>query len=130
MTQSELVTQPKVEPVQEVKAISSPTRKALRRFRRHRLAMFGVCGIIILVIAALLGSETAALTQDLKNANKPPSAQFFFGTDRTGRDVFARTLVGGRVSLMVGLVAVVFSTLIGVTLGALAGFYRGWVDMV
>ena len=130
MTQSELVTQPKVEPVQEVKAISSPTRKALRRFRRHRLAMFGVCVIIILVIAALLGSETAALTQDLKNANKPPSAQFFFGTDRTGRDVFARTLVGGRVSLMVGLVAVVFSTLIGVTLGALAGFYRGWVDMV
>lgn len=130
MTQSELVTQPQVAQAQDIKPSSTPTRKALRRFRRHRLAMFGVCVIVVLVIAALLGSETAALTQNLKNANKPPSAEFFFGTDRTGRDVFARTLVGGRVSLMVGLVAVVFSTLIGVTLGALAGFYRGWVDMI
>jgi peptide/nickel transport system permease protein len=107
---------------------ASPARKALRRFRRHRLAMLGVVIIVVLVIAALLGSERAALTPDLKNTNKPPSLQHPFGTDRTGRDVFARTLVGGRVSLSVGLVAVVFSTLIGTTLGALAGFRRGRVD--
>jgi peptide/nickel transport system permease protein len=130
MAHSELINQPLAEEAQIVRPPVSPMGKALRRFRRHRLAMFGVVTIIVLVIAALLGSEPAALTQDLKNANKPPSLAFPFGTDRTGRDVFARTLVGGRVSLSVGLVAVVFSTLIGTTLGALAGYRRGWVDTV
>lgn len=110
------------------RASLSPFRKALRRFRRHRLAMIGVVIIAVLVVAALLGSEEAALKPNLRNANQPPSLAHPFGTDRTGRDVFARTLVGGRVSLSVGLVAVFFSTLIGTVTGALAGFYRGWVD--
>ena len=127
MAKSEILNQPAIE-LPAVSAPASPTRKALRRFRRHRLAMIGVVIILVLVVAALLGSTQAALTQNLKNANKPPSLQHPFGTDRTGRDVFARTLVGGRVSLSVGLVAVLFSTLIGTTLGALAGYRRGWVD--
>ena len=127
MAQTELLNNPTVE-LPTVAAPASPMRKALRRFRRHRLAMIGVVIIVVLVVAALLGSTQAALTQSLKDANKPPSLQHPFGTDRTGRDVFARTLVGGRVSLSVGLVAVLFSTLIGTTLGALAGYRRGWVD--
>src|SRR5690348_264612 len=102
MAQSELANQPAVQRTPVAPPVS-PTRKALRRFRRHRLAMFGVVVILVLVVAALLGSEQAALTQSLKNANKPPSLEHPFGTDRTGRDVFARTLVGGRVSLSVGL---------------------------
>jgi peptide/nickel transport system permease protein len=109
---------------------TSPGRKALRRFRRHRLAMLGVVIIVILVVAALVGNEPAALTPNLKLTNKPPSLEHPFGTDRTGRDVLARTLVGGRVSLSVGLVAVLFSTAIGTVLGALAGFYRGLVDQI
>jgi peptide/nickel transport system permease protein len=129
MAQSEVITQPAVE-LPAAASPASPTKKALRRFRRHRLAMLGIVIIIILVIAALLGSEHAALTPDLKHANMPPSVEHLFGTDRTGRDVFARTLVGGRVSLSVGLVAVLFSTLIGTTLGALAGYQRGWVDQM
>jgi peptide/nickel transport system permease protein len=127
MAHSELVNQPPIE-LPTVAAPASPTRKALRRFRRHRLAMVGVVIIVLLVVAALLGAEQAALTQNLRNANKPPSLEHPFGTDRTGRDVFARTLMGGRVSLSVGLVAVLFSTLIGTITGALAGYYRGWVD--
>lgn len=129
MAKSEILNQPAIE-LPAVSAPASPTRKALRRFRRHRLAMIGVVIILVLVVAALLGSTQSALTQNLKNANKPPSLQHPFGTDRTGRDVFARTLVGGRVSLSVGLVAVLFSTVIGTTLGALAGYRRGWVDAV
>jgi len=109
---------------------TSPGRKALHRFRRHRLAMLGVVIIVILVVAALVGNEPAALTPNLKLTNKPPSLEHPFGTDRTGRDVLARTLVGGRVSLSVGLVAVLFSTAIGTVLGALAGFYRGLVDQI
>jgi peptide/nickel transport system permease protein len=129
MAQTELLTQPAIE-LPAASSPASPTRKALRRFRRHRLAMFGVVVIVVLVIAALLGDRDAAIKPNLKNTNKAPSLEHLLGTDRTGRDVFARTLVGGRVSLSVGLVAVLFSTVIGTTLGALAGFYRGWVDQV
>jgi len=128
MAQGELANQPAAE--LPVITSASPTRKALRRFRRHRLAMFGVAVIVVLVVAALLGSERAALIPNLRETNRPPSLEHLFGTDRTGRDVFARTLVGGRVSLSVGLVAVLFSTLIGTLTGALAGYYRGWVDAI
>lgn len=58
-----------------------------------------------------------------------PSLQHLMGTDGLGRDVLSRMLHGGRVSLLVGLVAVGISTLIGIVLGAIAGFYRGWVDV-
>ena len=128
MAQTELV-QAKVVTIPERRS-TSPGRKALLRFRKHRLAMLGVVIIAILVVAALVGNEPAALTPNLKLTNKPPSLEHLFGTDRTGRDVLARTLVGGRVSLSVGLVAVLFSTAIGTVLGALAGYYRGLVDQI
>ena len=57
-----------------------------------------------------------------------PSMQHWMGTDGLGRDVLTRMLYGGRISLLVGLVAVGISTLIGIILGAIAGYYRGWVD--
>lgn len=107
---------------------NSPLARSLRRFTRHRLAVVGLVIITVLVVAALLGSEEAALKPNLRARNLPPSLEHPFGTDRTGRDVFARTLVGGRVSLSVGLVAVFFSILIGTTLGAIAGFYQGPAD--
>ncbi|MBX3014190.1 MAG: ABC transporter permease [Caldilineaceae bacterium] len=106
----------------------SPTRRAIRRFRRHRLAMAGLLIILLLVVASLLGSQSAALEQNLRGMNQPPSVDHWFGTDRIGRDILARTLVGGRISLSVGLVAVVFSCSIGIVTGALAGYYRGWID--
>ena len=114
----------------QTSAPDSPLRKTLRRFRRHRLAMVGLTIIVLLVIAALLGSESAAIEQNLKAMNKPPSSEHLFGTDRIGRDILARTLVGGRISLAVGLVAVFFSTSIGLVLGSIAGFYGGWIDQI
>ncbi len=59
-----------------------------------------------------------------------PSLQHWMGTDGLGRDVLTRMLFGGRISLLVGLVAVGISTVIGIVLGAIAGYYRGWVDTV
>lgn len=59
-----------------------------------------------------------------------PSMQHWMGTDGLGRDVLSRMLYGGRISLLVGLVAVGISTAIGIVLGAMAGFYRGWVDTI
>ncbi|GAB4427200.1 MAG: ABC transporter permease [Chloroflexi bacterium OHK40] len=130
MSQQNL-SQTLVLPREERRATSdSPTARALRRFRHHRLAMIGLVIIVVLVIAALLGSEEAALSPDLRARNLPPSLEHPFGTDRTGRDVFARTLVGGRVSLSVGLVAVLCSLVVGTVLGAIAGYYQGLVDNV
>lgn len=125
------LTRPAIDqPQLRTRAPDTPFRKALRRFRRHRLAMVGLTIIALLVIAALLGSESAALEQNLRAMNKPPSGEHFFGTDRIGRDILARTLVGGRISLAVGLVAVFFSTSIGLVLGSLAGYYGGWFDQI
>ena len=102
----------------------SPLRRTLRRFLRHRLAVIGLVVIVILMVLALTASDAAALKQNLPQANKPPSAEHWLGTDRNGRDVLARTLAGGRVSILVGLVAVTVATVIGTILGAIAGYYR------
>ena len=104
--------------------VERPIVRTFRRFRRHRMAVVGLVTIVILVILAIFGDETAALKQSLAIANQAPSAEHWFGTDRNGRDEFARTLVGGRVSLAVGLIATVFSTVIGTVLGSIAGYYR------
>jgi peptide/nickel transport system permease protein len=102
----------------------SPWRRTLRRFLRHRLAVLGLIVIVVLVLLALTASEAAALKQNLAQANKPPSPEHLLGTDRNGRDILARTLLGGRVSILVGLVAVMVATAIGTVLGAIAGYYR------
>ncbi|NJN19017.1 MAG: ABC transporter permease [Oscillochloris sp.] len=125
------LTQPLAIPQTRRRVVNnSPWARSWRRFRRHRLAMAGLLIIVVLVIAAFLGSEEAALTANLRARNLPPSLEYPFGTDRTGRDVLARTLVGGRVSLSVGFVAVFFSLVIGTLVGAIAGYYQGIVDTI
>jgi len=102
----------------------SPLRRTLIRFRRHRLAMVGVVVIAILVVGTILASQKAAYDLGLGQGHRPPSQAHWFGTDALGRDVFARTLLGGRVSLMVGLVSALCSTAIGLVVGSLAGYFR------
>ena len=104
-----------------------------RRFRRHRLALIGLTILAILTIAAVgapLIAEHGPYSIDLSAYRLGPSANHPLGTDSAGRDVFSRLLHAGRVSLSVGLVAVSIYTAIGALLGAVAGFYGGWVDSV
>jgi peptide/nickel transport system permease protein len=108
----------------------SPTRRAFRRFLRHRLALVGIVVIAMIVVLAIIGDEKAALQQNLKPGyiNQPPSAQFPLGTDAIGRDVLQRTLVGGRVSIVVALISVLLATVIGTAVGVIAGYGGGKVD--
>lgn len=106
--------------------------KARRRFFRHKLAMAGLViltTMIVLAVFAPLLTQYSPTDINLANMSKPPGNGHLLGTDTTGRDVWARVLFGGRVSLSVGLVAVTISTLIGILVGGLAGYAGGWVDM-
>lgn len=115
----------------EVKANQSPGQRAIRRFLRHRLAMFGLVvliGMILLLLAAPWVAPYDYEVQDLARFREAPSAAHLLGTDSFGRDVLSRIIYGGRVSLSVGLVAVAIYETIAVVLGALAGYYGGKVD--
>ena len=126
--------EPPFRPVQVVAVHVSPTRAALRRFLRHRLAIVGVFLVsTILVMAAIapLLSPWAPNWIDFETgARQAPSAAHLLGTDVAGRDIWARLLYGGRTSTIVGFGAVGLYLIIGTTLGMLAGFYGGIVDQL
>ncbi len=133
MAQQDVVAPaPLVVPVAASRSVESPRRRAMRRFLRHRLAMVGLVTIIIIVVLALLGSEEAALKQNLKLGftNQPPGKipGYPLGTDALGRDVLARTLVGGRVSILVAIVSVFIATIIGTIIGVISGYVGGRTD--
>ena len=102
------------------------------RFRRHKLAVVGVIVLILLFIysfgGGLIFSESYANYNDTNLRLNPPSAEHPFGTDSIGRDILARTMYGGQISLMIGITAVTIETIVGVLVGALAGYYGGFVD--
>ncbi|RPJ57032.1 MAG: ABC transporter permease [Dehalococcoidia bacterium] len=107
--------------------------KAGKRFLRHKLAMLGLIILLILIILAVFApqlSQYDPYALNLRARSAPPSWEHPFGTDGTGRDIWARILYGGRVSLSVGLVAVSIAAVIGIVIGSLAGFYSGKTDMV
>jgi peptide/nickel transport system permease protein len=104
-----------------------------RQFRRHPAALFSLAVLGIVAGAAILAGVLAPYDPnelDLLNRWSPPSPEHLFGTDKQGRDMFSRILYGGRVSLSVGILAMLCSVIIGTVIGSLAGFFRGLVDTV
>ncbi|MBX5444568.1 ABC transporter permease [Sphaerobacter sp.] len=109
----------------------SQARIVWRNFRRNRLAVAGGVVVILLYLVAIFATTLAPQDYAAFNRGKPlnpPSAEHWFGTDRQTRDVFSRVIVGSRVSLSVGLVSAGMIIVIGVTLGALAGYFGGLLD--
>ena len=103
-----------------------------RRFKRHRFAFSSaivLAVMIVLVFAAPLSRYTAT-EQNPKNEFAKPTAEHWFGTDELGRDIFTRILYGGQISLAVGIFSTLFSLSVGVVIGALSGYYGGWVDNI
>jgi peptide/nickel transport system permease protein len=108
------------------------TSSVWKRFRRHRGAIAGmiVFGILVMFCIAAFLSPYDPETSELSDKFQPPSAEHWLGTDALGRDLFTRILYGGRISLSVCGFAVAISLLIGVPIGALAGYYGGKIDSV
>ena len=107
---------------------------ALARFLRHRLALFGAGAILLLVVLCAVGpllSPYGPLTIDLRHRFQAPFVgAHWLGSDQLGRDLLVRLLLAGRISLFVGFAAMALSTVVGVFVGVLAGFYGGWTGTV
>jgi peptide/nickel transport system permease protein len=99
----------------------------------NRLAIIGfvIVGVLVVVAlgAPLIATHDVGAT-DLLHRYDAPSAQHWLGTDATGRDIFSRVIYGARISLRVGVVVVLVSAFVGTIIGALAGYYGGWVDRI
>ncbi len=121
-----------------VRTLAAPAarsrNRALRRFMRHRLALFGAVAIVLLILACAFGPGLIPYTDtyiDIIHRFAPPLAgPHALGTDQLGRDLLARLLTAGRVSLTVGFAAMAISTVVGTVIGAVAGYYGGWVGTV
>ncbi len=110
---------------------STRGRLVLRRFLRHRLAVFGLACVLLLYALAFLGpllTPWGYAEQDPNTYLQPPSAQHWFGTTQIGEDVFAQTLRGLQKSLTIGLLVGLISTGLAAVVGATAGYFGGWVD--
>jgi peptide/nickel transport system permease protein len=110
------------------------TQLTWRRFRRHKMAIFGTITLVLILLYASIGSfifsEGYANRTETGNALQAPSREHPFGTDTIGRDILARTIYGGQISIMIGLTAMLVEVILGVSIGAMAGYFGGWLDSV
>lgn len=109
-------------------------RQAMKKFIHNKKAMLGLAIVTILVLAVVFIPLFADLdpytTDRAAGFNKPPSDAHILGTDDVGRDLFARLLYGGRISLFVGITSTIISVLIGIPLGLIAGYFRGTAESI
>lgn len=105
-----------------------------RRFRRHKMAIFGAVTLILMILYSFGGmlvfSEADANFVETGNRLTAPSRLHPFGTDTIGRDILARTIYGGQISILIGLTAMLVELFIGITFGALAGYFGGILDSI
>ncbi|MGJ7545909.1 ABC transporter permease [Variovorax sp. LT1R16] len=110
------------------------TPSAWRRLRSHRLAMAGLATIVVLALASFLAPYLLPFSDtyiDIRHRFAQPFAfGHLLGTDELGRDVLARLMAGGRISLTIGVVAMLIAMGVGILLGTVAGYYGGWVGAV
>jgi len=109
-------------------------RRGVYRFRSNTLSMVGLCMLLIVVVIAFIAPMIAPYPEDAIGAThvlerfQSPSKAHFFGTDKIGRDIFSRVFMGAGLALQVGIVIISIAATIGVTLGAVAGYFGRWID--
>lgn len=144
----------KMEALEENQLFMTPGQIVARQFFRNKLAVFGLVVLIFMALFCFVGplfspygeteifylnpetgeeiymSDSSAIASAILNAKAKPSLAHPLGTNESGHDVLTRLMYGGRISLMVGFVVVIVEMLLGVTMGGIAGYYGGKVDMV
>ena len=123
-----------------VKAVEPKKRsnlsRSLKRFLANPLSIAGLVMIILFLILAFAAPYIVPFPEDafgktnVLSRLQPPSIEHPFGTDKIGRDIFSRTLMGTGLALRVGIVIIVLASIIGVTIGAVAAYFGGWIDAV
>jgi peptide/nickel transport system permease protein len=121
-----------LEKSKDIRRPETMTALAWRRFRRHKGALVGSVVLLVIILSVTFAflSPYDPLESEIKNRYQAPSLEHPFGTDGLGRDLLTRCLYGGRVSLFVGFMVMVITLVIGVPIGAIAGFFGGWIDNV
>ncbi|MBU3131198.1 ABC transporter permease [Clostridium gasigenes] len=117
----------------KVEKVHSPEMLVLMRVKKNKLAMVGFGILIIMILFCVVGPMFTPYEQETMSfaiKKQPPSFAHWFGTDLIGRDILTRLMYAGRVSLLVGFVAVIIEIAIGGILGAIAGYYGGFVDSI
>ncbi|NKB51115.1 MAG: ABC transporter permease subunit [Rhizobiaceae bacterium] len=112
---------------------SSSGSRALRKLLSNRLAVVGIAIFLVILLSSIFAPLITSHDPqkiDLRSMLQSPSWEHIFGTDRTGRDVFARILYGGRVSILVGLGSALVSASFGVAIGCYSGYRGGWIDTI
>src|SRR4051812_31264851 len=113
--------------------MADPARR--RRFPSLGVA-FGVAWLLALVVLTVLADYlpfVRAADQRVRGASNyrfGPGSDFWFGSDRLGRDIFARSIYGARISLIIAVSSILIGLVVGASLGMLCGYFRGWVDRV
>ena len=109
-------------------------RRGIRRFRSNILSMIGLIALLGIFGVALVAPSIVPFPEDAEGKIRAsarlqaPDDTFYFGTDNVGRDIYSRVLLGTGLALQVGFVIIFLASVIGVTIGALAGYFGGWVD--
>jgi len=121
-----------LEKSKDIRRPETMTALAWKRFRRHPGALVGSVVLLVIILSVTFAflSPYGPLESDIKNRYQAPSLEHPFGTDGLGRDVLTRCLYGGRVSLFVGFMVMVITLVIGIPVGAIAGFFGGWIDNI
>lgn len=107
--------------------------RVFKELRKNSTAMLGLCILLVEIILVILAPVIAPYdytAMDIVAAQQGPSAAHWFGADELGRDIFSRVLYGGRYSISMGVLAVMISTTVGMTIGAVAGYFGGKVDNI
>lgn len=109
----------------------SPLQLSIRRFFKNRLAVLGLIILLFIILVAIFApffAEHDPIKTDMLKIEQSPSKEHYLGTDSSGRDNFSRLVYGSRISLTIGLAAMLFTVVIGVILGSISGYYGGIVD--
>jgi ABC-type dipeptide/oligopeptide/nickel transport system permease subunit len=111
----------------------SQFKETLYYLTKNKLAIVGLIIILLLIVMAVIGPKLVSYSysdQSLLESNQPPSKEHWFGTDQLGRDIFARTWTGARISLFIGIMAVFIDLIVGIIIGGIAGLKGGKTDEI